>query len=77
MNSMVQSYDTNSINIYTGLPFFIRMPRSIGNSVYIWTQSTKDSNFFITHFELAHPDPTNELLYKEPQMRKKHFELIG
>ena len=53
------------------------MPRSIGNSVYIWTQSTKDSNFFITHFELAHPDPANELLYKEQQMRKKHFELIG
>uniref|UniRef100_A0A7S3GN15 EF-hand domain-containing protein n=1 Tax=Spumella elongata TaxID=89044 RepID=A0A7S3GN15_9STRA len=59
-----------------GLPFFVRMPRSIGNSVYIWTQSTKDSNFFITHFELAHPDPANELLYKEQQMRKKHFELI-
>jgi len=58
-----------------GLPYYIRMNRSIGNSVYIWTQSTKDASQFITHFELAHPDPTHAL-YKTTQMRKQHYELI-
>ena len=36
-----------------GLPFFRRMQRSIGNQIYIWTQTTKDSSAFITHFELG------------------------
>ena len=36
-----------------GLPFFRRMQRSIGNQIYIWTQTTKNSEQFVTHFELG------------------------
>lgn len=36
-----------------GLPFFRRMERSIGNQIFIWTQTTKDSSAFVTHFELG------------------------
>jgi hypothetical protein len=36
-----------------GLPFFRRMQRSVGNQIYIWTQTTKNSEQFVTHFELG------------------------
>lgn len=36
-----------------GLPFFRRMQRSVGNQIYIWTQTTKNSDLFVTHFELG------------------------
>jgi hypothetical protein len=36
-----------------GLPFFRRMQRSVGNQIYIWMQTTKDSSAFVTHFELG------------------------
>jgi hypothetical protein len=58
-----------------GLPFYRRMSRSIGNKIYIWTQTTKDSSSFITSFELGHPVETNAL-YKTPLMRRQFYELI-
>lgn len=38
-----------------GLPFFRRMQRSLGNQIYLWMQTTKDSSSFINHFELGKP----------------------
>jgi len=57
------------------LPYFRRMERSLGNHVFIWTLSTRDSTLFLTSVELGHRDSESEH-YKTPHMRKQHFELL-
>ncbi|KAJ1400002.1 hypothetical protein B484DRAFT_244710, partial [Ochromonadaceae sp. CCMP2298] len=52
------------------LPYFRRMERSLGNHVFIWTLSTRDSTLFLTSVELGHRDSESEH-YKTPHMRKQ------
>ena len=44
-----------------GLPYFVKMQRSIGNQLYLWSQSSFDNRTFVTNIELSHKDPSNEL----------------
>jgi Ca2+-binding EF-hand superfamily protein len=40
-----------------GLPYFDRMEKSLGNSIYLWVQRSFDSEAFLTDILLAHKNP--------------------
>jgi len=66
-----------ALNELVGLPNFTKMERSIGSGVYLWTQSTFDSEFFITTIQIHHSDVSNPH-YKDPiAMKKEKFLCIS
>jgi Ca2+-binding EF-hand superfamily protein len=43
-----------------GLPYFVKIERSIGRGIFFWVQYTFDDSLFITDLALAHKDVENE-----------------
>eukprot|EP01038_Epipyxis_sp_PR26KG_P007862 gene7862-10671_t len=59
-----------------GLPYFIKIERSIGNQLHIWYQNTFDKQAFITNIELSSKDPTSEH-HRDPIDLQRHgYECI-
>ena len=58
------------------MPFYTRMERSIGNQIFVWTQSCFDNTLFITGLELAHKELGHKL-YRDPvAMAKEGYESV-
>ena len=62
---------------FVGLPFFVKMERSLGNGVFLWTQSSFDSSVFMTHMILSHSEEGNQNHRDPVQMRKDKYRLIS
>ena len=55
-----------------GLPFYKRMDRSLGESVYLWYQMSYDPTEFITHVELG-PSDTKHAEYRH-DLKKSNYD---
>ena len=53
------------------------MDRSLGNQVYLWTQSTFDNSMFLTHFQLSHTDPENDHQIPQEKKKKDRFTIVS
>ena len=74
---MQSFYEQNTLLEERGLPFYIRMDKSLGNGLYMWIQSSMDPKQFITSLEFGHKDPTHPK-YKDPKkMEKDKYEAVG
>lgn len=58
-----------------GLPHFVKMERSIGNQIYLWTQTTFDDTLFITDVTLSHKDPENEYFVDFSNRKYKFIDI--
>ena len=62
-----------------GLPYFERMDKSLGNSIYLWYQLTYDSDAFITDIMLGHKDADSEYyrdLLKMNYKKKEKYDVL-
>ena len=60
-----------------GIPFFEKFPRSIGNTFFIWYQSTYDNKQMITNIEFRSPDPEAPTYVDPVKYEKDRWELYG
>lgn len=58
-----------------GLPHFVKMDRSIGNQIWLWTQTTFDDTKFITDIALSHKNPENEFYVDYSNKRYSYIDI--
>lgn len=66
----------NQLLLSKALPSYTKLARAINNegNMFLWFETTKNTNEFITDIQLSHSDPANELFR---DLSKSGYECLG